>query len=277
MKTQDTLFHWMFPNTIQQHKGILHLLLHFGWTWIGVLFIEISKVIQILQQSVLPMFSKSGICFDFIRKLSDGYLTDIDKIAGGIHETLLFLFTRTANTVIVQGEFQSILSLRNFLKVAEFVEMPVYSKVWIMTSEVDYISIPLQRSWDLSFLHGSLSLAIDFKDISGFHQFLQVRNPVLEKEDGFLRETWQQVFNCFLPSFIGDNMSEDICTGKEQLGTLPMTVLEMKMTAHSYSVYTATYAIAYALHAMYSSMDNQKSVANGWRQNVHQQLWKVTL
>ncbi|XP_060548456.1 vomeronasal type-2 receptor 26-like [Pantherophis guttatus] len=275
MNTQDTAFHWMFPNKIQQHRGILHLLLHFGWTWIGVLYIDIGSLTQLVLQNVLPVFSKSGVCFDFIRKLSDGPLSDIDKLAKGIRATLHFLLTRSSNVVIVHGEFQSILTLRNFLRVAEFVEMPVYSKVWIMTSDVDYVSVPLQRGWDLNFLHGSLSLAINFKDVSGFHQFLQARNPALEKKDGFLRETWQQVFNCVFPSFTGDNMSEDICTGKEQLGTLPMSVLEMRMTAQSYSVYMAAYSVAYALHAMYSSMDNQKGIANGWRQKVHQQSWKT--
>ncbi|XP_070584777.1 vomeronasal type-2 receptor 26-like [Erythrolamprus reginae] len=274
MKTQDTVFHWMFPNKIKQHRGILHLLLHFGWTWIGVLYIDIGKLTQILLQNVLPVYSKYGICFDFIRKLADGYLNDFDEIVGGIHETLLFFFNRTSNTVIVQGEFQSIVTLRHYFKVAEFLVTSVYSKVWIMTSDVDYVSVPLQRGWDLNFLHGSLSLAINFKDVSGFHQFLQTRNPYLAKEDGFLRETWQQVFKCLF-HLTDENMTEDVCTGKEHLGTLPMTVLEMKMTAHSYSVYTAAYCIAYALHAIYSSMDNQKGTANGSRQKVYQQSWKM--
>ncbi|XP_058038415.1 vomeronasal type-2 receptor 26-like [Ahaetulla prasina] len=275
MSTQDTFFHWMFPNKIQQHRGILYLLLHFGWTWIGVLYIDIGKQTQVLLQNVLPLFSKNGICFDFIRKLADGYLNDFDEIVEVIHETLFFLLTRTSNTVIVQGEFPTIATLSYYFKAAEFLVTSEYLKVWIMTSDVDYVSIPQQRGWDLNFLHGSLSLAVNFKDVSGFHQFLQARNPALEKEDGFLRETWQQVFNCVFSSFTGDHMREDICTGDEQLGTLPMSVLEMRMTAHSYSVYTAAYSIAYALHAMYSSMDNQKGIANGWRQEVHQQSWKM--
>ncbi|XP_058038419.1 vomeronasal type-2 receptor 26-like [Ahaetulla prasina] len=275
MSTQGSFFHWMFPNKIQQHRGILYLLLHFGWTWIGVLYIDIGKQTQVLLQNVLPLFSKNGICFDFIRKLAEGYINDFDELVEVIHKLLLFLLTRTSNTVIVQGEFPSILTLRNFFKVAEFLVTSEYSKVWIMTSDVDFVSVPHQRGWDLNFLHGSLSLAINFKDVSGFHQFLRARNPPLKKEDGFLRETWQQVFNCVFSSFTGDNMSEDICTGNEQLGTLPMSVLEMRMTAHSYSVYTAAYSIAYALHAMYSSMDNQKGIANGWRQKVHQQSWKM--
>ncbi|XP_058038417.1 vomeronasal type-2 receptor 26-like [Ahaetulla prasina] len=208
-------------------------------------------------------------------KLAEGYLNDFDKLVEVIHETLFFLLTRTSNVVIVQGEFSTIATLSYYFKAAEFLVTSEYSKVWIMTSDVDYVSLPQQRGWDLNFLHGSLSLAVNFKDVSGFHQFLRARNPSLKKEDGFLRETWQQVFNCVFSSFTRDNMSEDICTGNEQLGTLPMSVLEMRMTAHSYSVYTAAYSVAYALHAMYSSMDNQNGIANGWKQKVHQQSWKM--
>ncbi|XP_025033052.1 vomeronasal type-2 receptor 26-like, partial [Python bivittatus] len=272
-QTQAVFFHWMFPNAIHQYRGILHLLLHFGWTWIGVFYIDIGNAREVLLRTVIPMLSKSGICFDFIRNLVGGMLSDVDQVEEAACETLSFALTRTTNTVIFHGEFQSMLTLRFFLKVSELEDMPEYSKVWIMTADVDFTSLPLQRNWDLSFIHGSLSLAITSKYISGFHQFLQVRNPALEAEDGFLREIWQQVFSCSFPDLSSDVMDGNLCTGKEQLGTLPMTVFEMRMTAHSYSVYTAVYAIARALHALHSSMDNQGSVRNR-RQKLHQQSWK---
>ncbi|XP_025032556.1 vomeronasal type-2 receptor 26-like [Python bivittatus] len=274
-QTQPVFFHWMFPNTIHQYRGILHLLLYFGWTWIGVIYLDIGSSTEMLLRNVLPMLSKKGICFDFIRELAGRVLSETGEVEEAVHELLCFLLTRISNAVIFHGKFQSILNLRILLKISEIEEMPEYSKVWIMTADVDFTSIPLQRTWDLNVLHGSLSLAITSKDISGFHQFLQVRSPSLEKDDGFLTQTWQQVFDCFFPGFTSDTVDEDICTGKEQLETLPMTVFEMRMTAHSYSVYIAVYTIAHALHAMQSSMDSQRPVMNGWRQKF--QPWKVTL
>ncbi|XP_063158722.1 vomeronasal type-2 receptor 26-like [Candoia aspera] len=274
-QTQAVFFHWMFPNAIHQYKGILHLLLHFGWTWIGVFYTDTGNAEVVFIRNVIPMLSMNGICFDFIRNLVGGMLSDIDKVEEAACEALRFALTRTTNTVIFNGEFQSMLSLRIFLKVSEIEDIPEYSKVWIMTADVDFTSLPLQRNWGLSFIHGSLSLAVTSKSISGFHQFLQMRNPTLEAEDGSLREIWQQIFNCFFPDFSTDMKSENICTGKEQLETLPMTVFEMRLTAHSYSVYNAVYAIAHALHAMYCSMGNQRSVMNRRRQKLNQQSWKI--
>ncbi|XP_060548459.1 vomeronasal type-2 receptor 26-like [Pantherophis guttatus] len=242
MKTQthSPFFYWMFPNAIHQYKGILHLLLHFGWTWIGVLYLDTGSVTDTLLRNVLPMFSKGGICFDFVSKLAAGFLDNFDEVVEAAGETVQILLTSTANTVIIQGEFQILFNVRSLLKVAEAaLESPQYFKVWITTADVDFTSVPIQRSWDLNFLHGSISLAMNSNDVSGFYQFLEERNPSLVKNDDSLREIWQQAFNCFFPSFTSEMTDVDICTGKEQLETLPMTVFEMQMTAHSYSVYNA--------------------------------------
>ncbi|XP_032092375.1 vomeronasal type-2 receptor 26-like [Thamnophis elegans] len=116
---------------------------------------------------------------------------------------------------------------------------------------------------------------LNSNDVSGFYQFLEERNPLLVKNDDSLREIWQQAFNCFFPSFTSEMTDVDICTGKEQLETLSMTVFEMQMTAHSYSVYNAVYAIVHALHAMKSSVFNQRSKIDRGRQSLNQQSWKI--
>lgn len=222
------------------------------------------------------MFSKSGICFDFVSKLAAGFLDNFDEVAEAAGGTVQLLLTSTTNTVIVQGEFQILFNLRSLLTVAEAtLKSPQYYKVWITTADVDFTSVPLQRSWDLNVLHGSISLAMNSDDVSGFYQFLKERNPSLVKEDGSLREIWQQAFNCFFSSFTSEMTGVDICTGKEQLETLSMTVFEMQMTAHSYSVYNAVYAIVHALHAMKSSVFNQRLKMDSWKQSLNQQVWKV--
>uniref|UniRef100_A0ACB8EV86 Uncharacterized protein n=1 Tax=Sphaerodactylus townsendi TaxID=933632 RepID=A0ACB8EV86_9SAUR len=59
------------------------------------------------------------------------------------------------------------------------------------------------------------------------------------------------------------------CTGDETLKDLPAS--EMSMTGHSYSIYNAVYAVAYALNAMHSSKDIQ-----GERRKLSsQQPWQV--
>ncbi|KAG8140255.1 hypothetical protein E2320_002946, partial [Naja naja] len=62
-------FYQMVPNGIYQYRGILHLLLHFSWRWIGFLVangMDLDWFIQIL----VPEYSKKGICFAFIELFS---------------------------------------------------------------------------------------------------------------------------------------------------------------------------------------------------------------
>ncbi|XP_060542872.1 extracellular calcium-sensing receptor-like [Pantherophis guttatus] len=44
-----------------------------------------------------------------------------------------------------------------------------------------------------------------------------------------------------------------ICTGEEKIETLLVSVFEMDMTGHSYSIYNAVYILAQALHVAYST------------------------
>ncbi|XP_032092370.1 vomeronasal type-2 receptor 26-like [Thamnophis elegans] len=103
-------------------------------------------------------------------------------------------------------------------------------------------------------------------------KFVQMRSPVLDKENGFLNQFWQQMFNCFLQASITDEEDDNVCTGEEKLETLPVSVFETSMTAHSYSIYNAVYAIAHALNAMYSFQGQQRT---RMRENfLSQQSWR---
>ncbi|XP_053120156.1 vomeronasal type-2 receptor 26-like [Hemicordylus capensis] len=267
---QAVFSHCMFPNGAHQYKGILQLLLHFKWTWIGVIYLDIDTAYSFVQ-NVLQMFSQSGVCSEFIAKLPtitfsrEVYTTMLDII-----QITNMAMKSTAKVVILHGEIQSIICLRMILRLSEFEDIPMNTnaKLWIMTAQVDFTSHSSLRSWDLETIHGAISFAVHSVEVLGFHKFLQIRNPTSEKEDGFIKAFWQQAFLCSLPSSEAEDEAQDICTGEERLETLPGSVFEMSMTGHSYSVYNAVYAVAHALHAMHLS-----TLTNGGRsKHLNQQL-----
>ncbi|XP_060541314.1 vomeronasal type-2 receptor 26-like [Pantherophis guttatus] len=72
-----------------------------------------------------------------------------------------------------------------------------------------------------------------------------------------------------------DQEGRTICTGEEKLVSLPVSVFETSLTAHSYSIYNAVHAIAHALHDMHStkSVYRSRTKREGWKL-LHLSLWQ---
>ncbi|XP_054850235.1 vomeronasal type-2 receptor 26-like [Eublepharis macularius] len=247
---QRSGFHSMFTNGDFQYKAILLLLRYFRWTWIGVISLEDESAERFVKD-VVPMFSPSGICVEFISIFPRIRFTSdfTDGMAEGA-EISIAVMRSTANAVVLHGEFETLMILRMLIHFSEFADISVKTKIWIMMAEIDFTSVYFQRTWDLDFLQGAISLAIHSKQPQGFQRFLQRRNPASHKEDGFIRDFWQQAFNCLFSNSEEDDTVEGACTGEEKLEDLPVSVFEMSMTGHSYSVYNAVYAVAHALQTI---------------------------
>ncbi|XP_061447406.1 vomeronasal type-2 receptor 26-like [Rhineura floridana] len=273
----SVFFHWMFPDVAHQHNGILQLLLHFRWLWIGL----ITQRNENFEQNIISMFSWKGICLDFIERFPKlTFSNEFNKMVEEGFQTIITVMGSTANAVIVHGEINSIMVMRMLPQVADIEDIPMHSKtkVWIMTAQMDFTSFPFQRGWDMTFLHGALSFAIPSKNLPGFQKFLQMRNPITEKEDGFISVFWEEAFNCSFPSPSLETKYKEFCTGEEKLETLPEMVFEMSMTAHSYSVYNAVYAMAHALHALHSSSFKERTMVNEEKwELLNLQSWKLHL
>ncbi|XP_054832639.1 vomeronasal type-2 receptor 26-like [Eublepharis macularius] len=270
MNIQAVFFHRMFPNGIHQYMGILQLLQHFGWIWIGVIYINDDNGERFVRDE-LPVFSQRGICFDFMKRLPQiTSSSKVDEMVEEAVETYHVVKGSTANAVVVHGEIQTMIILRILHQISEFRDQGMVnrSKVWIMTAQMDFTSLAFQRDWSVHFLHGAISFAVHSKDVSGFKDFLQIRNPTLNKEDGFIRDFWQYAFNCYFPSSTIDTQSEKACTGEENLETLPGSIFETSMTSHSYNIYIAVYAVTHALHAMHSYKYKHKAVADSRKLKV---------
>ncbi|XP_060110724.1 vomeronasal type-2 receptor 26-like [Heteronotia binoei] len=256
-RAQTVFFYQTFPSEALQHIGILQLLMYFRWTWVGVISLhEINEYAEHFVQNALPIFAQNGICFDFIERTPIlSFSTQMDETQISAIKIGSIIMKSSTNVVLVYGESDTMIVLRILLDLSDFegLSMKTNGKVWILTAQMAFTSLPFQRNRDIHFLHGAISFASHSKELFGFQKFLQMRNPASEKEDGFIMDFWQQTFNCLFPKIMADNTNEKVCTGEEKLETVPGSVFEMNTTGHSYSIYNAVYAVVHALDAVHLS------------------------
>ncbi|XP_070584770.1 vomeronasal type-2 receptor 26-like [Erythrolamprus reginae] len=265
-KTKEDFFHQMFPSGTHQYLHMIELLLHFKWTWIGVIASEDDNG-DVFVQDILPLYSQKGICVDFLEVMSKmSFSSDIADTATEWFATSRIVIGSSANTVIIQGEIHTMSVLRTMFHFSQFYEVTIESRVWIMTAQMDFASPGLTRDWNIHFLHGALSFAVHTNQPRGFHQFLKERNPDSENTDGFIRIFWKDAFNCDLSQSNLQERDEDICTGKEKLDNLPRTLFAINMSGHSYSIYSAVYIMVYALYAITSSKLKERTIIKSRRQ-----------
>ncbi|XP_063158703.1 vomeronasal type-2 receptor 26-like [Candoia aspera] len=277
-KTQASVYQMMFPNVEHQYKGILQLLLHFRWTWIGMVYTN-NNYGEKFVQDMAPMFSQNGICFAFSERFpAITYSNNIlSSVEAGI-EMYNVVMGSNVNIVMVFCEIADMILLRMLPGLSQYEEKPLWRrvKVWVLTTQMDFTSLPFQRTEEIDFLHGALSFSIHSKEVVSFQRFLLMRNSALEKEGSFMRLFWENAFDCSFSRSIMDEEDRTICTGEEELDSLPTSVFEMDMTGHSYSIYNAVSAVAHTLHGFQSSLPKRRTEECGNKQSLlKQQLWKL--
>ncbi|XP_058036733.1 vomeronasal type-2 receptor 26-like [Ahaetulla prasina] len=247
------------PNESSQYIGIIRLLQHFGWTWIGILTTDNMNGERFLQ-TIETLLSQHGICSASIQRIP--YLTQWDKMYEMIGKaTIIYdgINDEKINAFIVCGDALTIAWVTTIIFMLDpGVGQSSLGKVWIMTAQIDYVLTGVQRKWDRQFFDGALFFTIPSKQIPGFKVFLKLIKPPWIQEDGFFPLFWGQAFDCSLPSPRSTLVDNDICTGEEKLEDIPGSLFEMQLTGHSYSIYNAVYVLAQALHALLLLRSNHR-------------------
>ncbi|XP_060138032.1 vomeronasal type-2 receptor 26-like [Zootoca vivipara] len=262
-QSQSTPFYRMVPNEAHQHIGIVELLLHFGWTWVGLLAAESGERFV---QTLKPLLSQKGICLAFAEtKLKTTYLADYYDVHCQFIQIYQAIMESKAKVVVVYGGTKSMLCLQTMVALGEMeiVTNTSEGKVWILTAQLDFTAPPLQISLDMQIFQGSLFFAVHSDVAQGFKAFLEAQNPFEANGNGFVKQFWAQVFLCLFPNSSTEEQASDTCTGEEKLEDLISSAFEMNMSGHSYSLYNSVYAIAHALYAMFLPEAKYRVVVEG--------------
>uniref|UniRef100_A0A6J0SJ05 Vomeronasal type-2 receptor 26-like n=1 Tax=Pogona vitticeps TaxID=103695 RepID=A0A6J0SJ05_9SAUR len=254
----------MFPNEAIQYHGIVQLLLHFGWTWVGFMTLD-DESGEYFLKTIEPMLSDKGICSAFTTKVPSNLpMSNFVDMYYYILNSAPVVMMSKANVVVLYGDIVVIRWLTAIAWGVKLTEMASGGKVWIITAQTDFALNVLHKMWDIQFFHGAISFSVHSEELLGFQEFPKNITPYKAKDDGFVTDFWEQAFDCFMPGSPEATDNSSTCTGEEKLETLPRPFFEMTMTSFSYSIYNAVYTLANVLN-IYLSMARYKRQEDGRR------------
>lgn len=243
----------MVPNPASEYQGIIHLLQHFKWKWIGLIAPDDDNGKKFVQ-TLMPLLIEHDLCVAFMQVMvtiiSDPYKELWNQIVL-VNSTF---YQSKANVVVVYGDSRVLIPLTVWMDFRQRDgQMALIGKVWIMTAQWDFTAVDSRGLWFLKPFHGALSFTSHTKNVPGFKDFLQTLNPQHTTNNYFMREFYRKVFHCGTHySDISDFDNERKCGQEKLLELLPSAVFELTMSGQSYSTYNAIQVVAHALAKIYS-------------------------
>ncbi|KAF7235209.1 Vomeronasal type-2 receptor 26 [Varanus komodoensis] len=237
------------PQEIPQNEGLVQLLLHFHWNWIG-LRVHSGDHGERFLQAVTPLLQQKDLCVAFTERFSTGIGHWHEIEAGYIPSVWL-----EAEVIVLFADNGALAQLIFRLRVHENITKVPFRKVWILTS---YLEVQANTQSELSVLlktlHGALHLGAHTRDVPGFKAFLLDLDPFHPQGDDFLQAWWELAFSCDFPrSEETPSKSRIMCTGREMQKDPTEFIFELSMSSYTYRIYNAVYSVAHVLHALHSS------------------------
>ncbi|XP_054836274.1 vomeronasal type-2 receptor 26-like [Eublepharis macularius] len=257
-------FYQIDPSEVPQYLGLIRLLLHFHWNWIGIIAPDDDSGENFIQ-ALTPMLAQNDICVEFTKRTLSEIsvfhtpITDYFNLVSAVLQT-------EAKVVVVSGDANAIRNLIRPLSRYKQETKTSFEKVWIVTSQWEFAAMGFFFEWGaVQAFHGALSFRGHTRDVPGFRRFLQTLDPYNPQGDVFISKWWKLAFWCVIlePDVI--SMGLPYCTGKENIENLTPAVFEMSMTGNSYNIYNAVYSVAHALHVTYSFGSKHARMGNGKR------------
>ncbi|XP_078234874.1 vomeronasal type-2 receptor 26-like [Pogona vitticeps] len=229
--------YWMGPRESTHQMGLVQLLLHFKWTWIGLLVSDDDKG-ENFARKLIPLFAQNSICLAFWQRNSASHYDLSNPSVERILKLMGTILSTDVTVIIVSMDTDLIFTVIFLLEKKIELLKSYFGKVWIMPPQW-YLSISHRGELiGTNIFHGALSFSTHTYFVPEFQEFLHHF-----KYDSALMHFfclfWQGAFkHC------------KHCR-EEKLDELPEIIFEIDMSGESYSIYNAVYAVSHALHGMH--------------------------
>nr|XP_056720079.1 vomeronasal type-2 receptor 26-like [Euleptes europaea] len=169
-------FYRMFPKEALQYEGILQLLLHFGWKWVGLITLDDEGGDHFLQAYEL-MLSSNGICAAFIEKATtEVQWDDIDFMTKYYGNSKADFLDSKANAIVLHGESGVIMWLAAVISLPTNLNTPTGSDYGMRTSAGKRIAFNNSAGDEVTFNeHGELNGGFDITNLVTFPNRSYVR------------------------------------------------------------------------------------------------------
>ncbi|XP_069464477.1 extracellular calcium-sensing receptor-like [Ambystoma mexicanum] len=238
-QNQFPSFFRTIPNDNFQSHGLAQVLIHFSWTWVGLL-VEDNDYGHLGATLLKQELEKAGACIAFSENI---ILSRSDRNAPHI---IRVIQNSTAIAIVI---FCSDAGLSPLME--EIMKHNVSGRVWI-ASEGWSISTTLSNERYSKILTGTIGFASHSEEMPGFVEFLNSVHPSQYSGDILVLKFWEEAFACTWldpnqDMHLWDNTSK-VCTGKEKLDKLINGYNDESRFRGPYNAYVAVYAIAWAFH-----------------------------
>uniref|UniRef100_A0A3B2WD17 Vomeronasal 2, receptor 108 n=1 Tax=Mus musculus TaxID=10090 RepID=A0A3B2WD17_MOUSE len=224
--------------------GIVSLMVHFRWSWVGLILPDNHKGNKILSEFREDM-ERKGVCIAFVKMIPMTWNAYYNKFWENMDET---------NVIIIYGDIDSLTGLMRNIG-----QRLLTAKVWIMNTEphiTDYADYFMLDSF-----HGSLIFTHNYRKSFKISNFIQTVNPYKYPEDIYLPKLWHLFFKCSFSDVDCRLLAN--CQPNASLDVLPSHILDMVISEESNNIYNAVYAVAHSLHQMHLQEVQIKPHENG--------------
>nr|XP_056700727.1 vomeronasal type-2 receptor 26-like [Euleptes europaea] len=249
-EAQLPFFYRMGPKQDLYFMGIVKMLLHFRWTWIGLLAPDSDKGERFLR-TLSPLIVKSGICIAFKESIPELNLKS-NKLRFWIYS---FFMQRNFSVVVYYGDSHSMIILGSMITFAEKTKQFIVGKVWI-TAVLHDLSLRFFLDYfDKPHIHGSFSFLIQ--------KNTKTKYDNLKSFLSTLSKIGKGAFRCSYSNHVLSVKGGSRCREKEGLQPPSQAELESILSQDSYSIYNSIQVVAHALNVAYLSRSNRMS-SGGW-------------
>lgn len=269
-KNQYKSFMRTIPTDEYQAIAMAAIIDHFQWNWVIAIASDDEYGRPGIEKFENEMFERD-ICID-LNVLISQYLeeAEIIRIADQIQNS-------TAKVIVVFASGPDVEPL-----VKEMVRRNITDRVWL-ASEAWALSSLVAKPEYLDVMGGTIGFALQAGHVPGFKEFLQQVHPKKSLHNEFVREFWEETFNCYLADSVRKEDSENssagfrpLCTGEEDITSVETPYLDYTHLRISYNVYVAVYAIAEALQDILTCTPGRGLFANGSCADIRKvEAWQV--